>query len=106
MNNNSVAQIRNQVEGETDRAKAQLDILSKALSIVSSKDPMAYQAIQTMDGYNSVDGGTYDPSDDGEVERLIALGRQNPEGTKVYGEEELRYEDFDPEIFRDGPTPL
>lgn len=69
-------------QNETERAELQSRVLAqlmdKALALVATTDPLAYQAIQAMgpaSGYD--DGETFDPSDEGEIHRLVDLGRES-----------------------------
>lgn len=55
--------------------ESQTQLLDKAIAILSTKDPMAFQALQVMNTQGLyTDGDRYDPSDEAEVDRLKAFG--------------------------------
>lgn len=53
-------------------------LLSKALTLISTSDPLAFQAVQAMESPSSTYSG-FDPSDEAEAQRLADLKREEPE---------------------------
>lgn len=54
--------------------ESQTKLLDKTIAILSTKEPMAFQAMQVMNDHGQYTDGRYDPSDEAEVERLKAFG--------------------------------
>jgi len=50
-------------------------LLDKMLGLISTKDPMAFQAVQAMNFDDLTSTRIADPSDEGEVQKLIDEGR-------------------------------
>lgn len=51
-------------------------LLDKAIALVGTSDPLAFQAVQAMvPDAEYASRAPYDPSDEGEIERLNAMGR-------------------------------
>lgn len=60
---------------ETSQRNTHL-LLDKAIALVGTSDPLAFQAVQAMSPEAEYDGqAPYDPSDEGEIARLNAMGR-------------------------------
>jgi hypothetical protein len=86
-------------------------LLDKAIGLLATKDPLAFQQVQVMTASGYDDNTTYDPSEEAEIERIAA---RNPDlaerGDEVNGYEESFLSDagIDPaEFYRlssaDGP---
>lgn len=58
----------------SESSKQQLDLIDKMVSLLSSKGPLEYQAIQVMNN-SEVVTEDYDPSDIGELKRMKEAGR-------------------------------
>jgi hypothetical protein len=57
-------------------------LIDKAIALVGTSDPLAFQAVQAMTPEAEYDGqAPYDPSDEGEIARLEAMGRIAQEDT-------------------------
>ena len=54
--------------------ESQTKLLDKAIAILSTKEPMAFQALQVMNQHGQYTDDRYDPSDEAEVDRLKAFG--------------------------------
>lgn len=54
---------------QSETRKKELDVLDKALVLLSTKDPISYQAVQAMD-FQDQYTSHYDPSDEGEIQRI------------------------------------
>lgn len=70
---------------QTARSRAQLLLVDKAMALVGTADPLAYQQVQAMETPSAYDGAEFDPSDEAELERIQ---RRNPnlgEGDDVNG---------------------
>lgn len=51
-------------------------LIDKAIALVGTSDPLAFQAVQAMNSEAEYEGqAPYDPSDEGEIARLNAMGR-------------------------------
>lgn len=47
-------------------------LLDKAMGLLGTKDPLAFQQVQVMSTPSEYDGDDYDPSDEAEIERINA----------------------------------
>lgn len=70
----------------------QAELLDKTIALVSTKDPLAYQAVQAMNGYTTQYHEPYDPSDEAEIERMKSLGidEENQDGDSPFDPERER----------------
>lgn len=81
-------------------------LLDKALGLVATNDPLAFQAIQAMGQPSAYNEPTYDPSDEAEFARLESMGRGV--GEDLSGEELGLLSDIAnvaPELFYPDGTP-
>lgn len=104
--------LRQQSQQESRRVETLLtssrQLLDKALGLVATNDPLAFQAIQAMTQASGYDEPEYDPSDDAEFQRLKDMGRVN-EGDGLNGEELDILSDVAsvaPELFGPNGTPV
>lgn len=55
--------------------EAQTELLDKAIALLSTQDPMAFQALQVMNGHGQYTADDrYDPSDEAEADKMRAFG--------------------------------
>lgn len=58
---------------QTSRLHEHLALVEKAMALVGTADPLAYQQVQAMGTLSAYDADVpYDPSDDGELDRIAA----------------------------------
>lgn len=74
-----------QRDSETEALSTLLD---KALTMLGTKDPLAYQQVQAMSAPSAYDGVDYDPSDEGEVERIRSRSGALQEEVDLNAEEQ------------------
>lgn len=70
----------------------QLRLLEVGQALVASRDPLAFQAIQAVGQAEQYTQGSYDPSDEAEVERIT---ERSPSLGDLNGDEELHDVLFD-----------
>lgn len=88
---------------ETTRQSQLLHLAEKGMALAASADPLAFQAIQAMEPTPSGYDADYDPSDEGEVERIMARSpRLQEDDLNGYERDALLDLGVDPAFFDGG----
>lgn len=94
--------LKRATEQESSQTKELSILLDKALTMLGTKDPLAYQQVQAMSTPSAYDGVDYDPSDEGEVQRIRSRSGALQEEEDLNAEEQELLNDLgvDPYFFR------
>lgn len=86
--------LRNTQEVSTEGTRALSELLDKALGMLGTKDPLAFQQVQAMSSATPSGYDPYDPSDEAEVARIKARDGGLSEEDDLSGEERSLLDDF------------
>lgn len=86
--------LRNTQEMSTEGTRALSELLDKALGMLGTKDPLAFQQVQAMSSATPSGYDPYDPSDEAEVARIKARDGGLSEEDDLSGEERSLLDDF------------
>lgn len=73
------------VQNRTSTESELIQLISKQTSIIASKGPLEFQAVQSLDTLGDVDDAPYDPSDEAEIARINGRSGVNADFNGPYG---------------------